>query len=403
MSRKFKRMSSAVTAFCMMAAMAVPFGSASITADAVTWKCGDVDNDGRVTMTDSVQLTKYLNGMVDLVDYTKADTNGDCIVDIVDSRILTMFLGESVTSLPHTRYGGGSRYATVGAQSVNELKNYTVFDAKTGEALDGYALDPNPVVDNSRVAVGEDTRYRDDSLSGVVKIINTDGSFGTGFVVDAHTIATAAHCVFDVGKYNQSYGSFENSNSRIESIVFVNALGSVCKEITDPCEVHVPNALIVNAKNNYIDPSVYGEKMSQYDYALITVSEDLSEYACFDLGITTDGIMQDSRKLYCTGFPKYAVGADVNNEYGRNNRFTGEGYMLPDDDIAPERRLRYDIDTSGGNSGGPVYVKTDVGNTTYYTVIGIHTRYVDYGVSNGGTQMTTELLHFYKNNPYLMW
>lgn len=193
--------------------------------------------------------------------------------------------------MPYTRYGGGSQYATVGAQSVNELKNYTVFDAKTGEALDGYSLDPNPITDKSRVVIGEDTRYRDDSLPGVVKIINSDTLTGSGFVVDAHTIATAAHCVFDY-----QHGDFQNSEH------------------------------------------------------------------------------------------------------------PGKGFFMDESPLSqPARNIRYNIDTSGGNSGGPVYVKTDVGNTTYYTVIGINTYNLKDGISNGGTQMTTELLHFYKNNPYLMW
>ncbi len=406
MSRKFKRMSSAVTAFCMMAAMAVPFGSASITADAVTWKCGDVDNDGKITTVDVVQLTKYLNGMVDLVDYTKADTNGDCIVDIVDSKILTMFLGENVTSLPCTLYGGGSPYARVGVQSVNELRNYTVFDAKTGESLDEYALDPNPITDNSRTVIGEETRYRDDSLPGVIKIIK-GASVGTGFVVDAHTIATAAHCVFD---YED--GNFQNTRHQISRIVLTDENGDVCKEIKNPCEVHVPTQFILKATN--MDPNgpdeyknaYYRDELTLYDYELITVSEDLSEYACFDLGIATDGIISDSREIYCTGYPEIAKGSSglANDWANTHNKYTGKGFFMDESPLPqPERNFRYNIDTSGGNSGGPVYVKTNVGDTTYYTAIGINVYHLNDNVSNGGVQMTTELLHFYKNNLYLMW
>ncbi len=411
MSKKRRRMSAAVTAFCMMAAMAIPFDT-SITAEAVTWRCGDVDNDGKVTITDTVQLTKYLNGMVEIVDYTKADLNADCIVDIVDSKIMDMYFGEKISSLPYTRYGGGSQYATVGAQSVNELKNYTVFDAKTGEALDGYSLDPNPITDKSRVVIGEDTRYRDDSLPGVVKIINSDTLTGSGFVVDAHTIATAAHCVFDY-----QHGDFQNSEHPVKKIVLTDNDGNVSKEITGVCEVHVPNKFIVTStemdrnQDDEYKNAYYREKLTPYDYALITVSENLSEYACFDLGIATDGIMSDSREIYCTGYPGAifkeggsSSGTMVNDWSNRHNKYTGKGFFMDESPLSqPARNIRYNIDTSGGNSGGPVYVKTDVGNTTYYTVIGINTYNLKDGISNGGTQMTTELLHFYKNNPYLMW
>jgi len=88
----------------------------SVTADAEEWKCGDVDNDGQLTMMDQVSLNKYLAGKIELVDYTKADTNADCLVDIADSKILLMRLANHVSALPYTRYGGGSQYANVGAK-----------------------------------------------------------------------------------------------------------------------------------------------------------------------------------------------------------------------------------------------------------------------------------------------
>ena len=52
---------------------------------------------------------------------------------------------------------------------------------------------------NARAVIGDDTRVVDFSKSGVVKInftaSNGESYWGTGFVVDEHTIATAAHCV----------------------------------------------------------------------------------------------------------------------------------------------------------------------------------------------------------------
>lgn len=408
MKNKIK-LSSLMIAACMSVGMAVPLNLGSTTADAATWKCGDVDNDGQVTMMDQVRLNQYLIGMIELTDYTKADTNADCMVDIVDSNILRMRLAEQVSSLPCTTYGGGSQYANVSTQSVNESRGYTTFDAKTGEGKNGYFLDPNPVVDNSREVIGdEDSRYRDDSLPGVVKIID-NYSINTGFVIDAHTIATAAHCV---------YGGLEQfeSNKQLKKILILDNSGNVEKTITNIYETHVPNKYIVNMmvyNNTSKSDEVRGEHFQiahAYDYALITVEEDLSEYACFDLGIPTDGMMSDSQKLYCTGFPAYIKDGkhpDAVNNFTKHERFTGEGFMKPDaNEPFPEREIYYDIDTYGGNSGGPVYVKNTIGNTTYYTVIGIHTRYIDENNDkvyemNSGTQMTTELLHFYKNNPYI--
>lgn len=405
MKNKIK-LSSLMIAACMSVGMAVPLNLGSTTADAATWKCGDVDNDGQVTMMDQVRLNQYLIGMIELTDYTKADTNADCMVDIVDSNILRMRLAEQVSSLPCTTYGGGSQYANVGVQSINESEEYTVFDAKTGAGKSNYTLDSNPVVDNSRLIIDKDTRYRDDSLPGVVKII-INNSFGTGFVVDAHTIATAAHCLY------HGEETF-NSNTQLKKILILDNSGNVEKTITNMHSTHVPNIYINNMivyRKNHNELGLEHYKIANaFDYALITVEEDLSEYACFDLGIPTDGMMSDSQKLYCTGFSDIIADGEHDdgdvNTLTKHERFTGEGFMKPDaNEPFPEREIYYDIDTRPGNSGGPVYVKNTIGNTTYYTVIGIHTRSAngDNYKLNSGTQMTTELLHFYKNNPYIEW
>lgn len=407
--RKTKKLSALTIAACMSVGLAVPLNVGGVTADAAAWKCGDVDNDGQLTMMDQVSLNKYLAGKIELVDYTKADTNADCLVDIVDSKILRMRLAEQISALPYTRYGGGSQYASVGAKSVNESRGYTTFDAKTGEGKNGYFLDPNPIEDNTRAIIGEDTRYRDDSLPGVVKII-TERSSATGFVVDAHTIATAAHCVYD------GLEPFK-SDTKLKQILILNKSGDVEKKIDNNIyETHVPNKYITNINDCNSVHGVIGDEKSKiadaYDYALITVKDDLSKYACFDLGIVTDGIMSDSQKLYCTGFPAIIIDGDSSGEVNtstKHKRFTGEGFMMPDvNQPFPERKIYYDIDTYGGNSGGPVYVENTIGDTTYYTVIGIHTRRVtekregEY-YANAGVQMTTELLHFYKNNEYIEW
>ena len=390
--RKTKKLSALIIAACMSVGLAVPLNVGGVTADAAEWKCGDVDNDGQLTMMDQVSLNKYLAGKIELVDYTKADTNADCLVDIVDSKILRMRLAEQISALPYTRYGGGSQYANVGAQSVNESEGYTVFNAKTGNYMSSYTLDANPIKDNTREVLGKDDRYRDDSLPGVVAII-VNGQVGTGFVVDAHTIATAAHCVYALG--NESH---ENSKMKVEKIVILDRKGNVEKEITDMYAAHVPD--------KFIDKSSRDTRV--YDYALITVEEDLSEYACFDLGLATDGMMSDSQKLYSTGFP-----SKLGNNKNVQKRFTGEGFMKPNINLPfPERRICYDIDSTGGNSGGPVYVKNTIGTTTYYTVVGINAysidadnngSYYDDNDLNSGTRITTELLHFYKNNQFIEW
>ena len=412
-----KKIVAAVAAVCVCSGMVMPMKG---SADGVL--LGDVNNDGMVSMLDVTHLNRYLAGQVELVDYVRADVNANCVVDAIDANILTQYITESISSLPYIGYGGGSSYASVGAASVNTLKGYTIFDATNGDMVGSYYLDSNPLSTNSRGVIGTDTRYGDDSLSGVVKLIIKDldsgkCSFASGFVVDEHTIATAAHCVF-----NTSMGSYSNSKASIEAILVLNNVGGIGQVLTGAYDVHVPNAFITN-----YDP--YGTVHRGYDYAMITVSESLTPYANFNLGVMTDGMMSDSELMYCTGFP-YIVDdgiadADdiVNNivkpenvydPENRHKKFTGTGTIIHDSSsnvsnlgLPTDRTFYHNIDVGSGNSGGPVYTVTTVGTTKYYTVVGILTgggpNTTDESGYNYATQMTTELLHFYKNNPNIAW
>lgn len=61
----------------------------------------------------------------------------------------------------------------------------------------------------------------------------------------------------------------------------------------------------------------------------------------------------------------------------------------------------YNTDTAGGNSGSPVYVRNPDGTNT---VIAIHTYGYDPNTDifdNSGTRITTDILKFVYNNPYL--
>lgn len=306
---------------------------------------------------------------------------------LVSAFVAVLMLVLSVTS-----------YASMEVSAVNSLKNYKVFDAQSGLEVGGYYLEANPYEDNTRGVIGEDTREADYSLDGVVKIVTSE-DVGTGFVVDDHTIATAAHLVFD-----KDNGTLADSNVIIQQILIVTGEEQVERKITSAYDVHVPSKYITSS-----NPECYA-----YDYALITVSDELidgkwkalEDYTCFNLGIMTDGIVNSKKQLvYCTGFPRWVDADQVNFDEFHNQKFTGSGYVISN--LAPdlERRFCYDIDTTPGNSGGPVYVKTTYDGVEYYTVIGIHNYSLDtdndgqFDDESSGIRMTTDLLHFYKNNP----
>lgn len=249
------------------------------------------------------------------------------------------------------------------AMATNSSIAYTVCNAQTGAQLRTYTLDPLAEKVNTRSVIGTDERVIDWTKSGVVKIMNSNNYIGTGFVVGDHVIATAAHCV---------------KGLKISEILLFNSDGSVSLHAT-PVEAHYPT--------NYSTDNL--------DYALITVEEDLSDYACFSLGVTLDSIGSSNQAVSVTGFP-----GDLNNNHTQHTMYTGNGIILSADD----EQLFYTADTGGGNSGGPVYVTESRCGYTYFTVIAIHA-YLPHGGKEGnrGTRITTDEIHFYMNNPNLNW
>ncbi|MDD5947713.1 MAG: serine protease [Oscillospiraceae bacterium] len=221
---------------------------------------------------------------------------------------------------------------------------------------------------SSRIVIGNtDSREVDFSKSGVVKLIYGD-SFGTGFVVDSHVIATAGHCAMHA----------------IDSILLFNSDGTVALSAT-PIERHVPYEYEISAD----DHEYYN------DYGLITVEEDLTDYIQFNLGIALDQAIMNNQAVSVTGFPGMVQNATVNTPTV-HGMYTGSGTLVNSNSSTDCSiyRLKYDADTSGGNSGGPVYVTTTYGGNTYYTAIAIHTT-----SGNSGVRMNRDVICFYLNNP----
>ena len=264
---------------------------------------------------------------------------------------------------------------SVSAENLNEGRTYYVFGSD-GAYEKSYTLSAVSNVSSSSSASttafvgGTDDTYSDYSMNGVVKIINSNSGIGTGFVVDEHTIATVGHVVY-------ADGTSGDSSKYPTEIIFYDTDGNETKTITNITSVHIPKAYIDNGE-------------TQYDYALIEVEEDLSDYMCFNLGIMLDEFITSNTTIYVTGF-----------YYGEECR-TGVGTIIADDGAlcsTSDGEIRYTADTIGGMSGSPVYLKTTFYGKTYYTVIGIHSG--GYSSSNGGARMSTTLIQFYLNNPNL--
>lgn len=285
---------------------------------------------------------------------------------------------------------------TIPSNGTNTARSYKVFKASTAEEIGTYSLtvehgeQPSP-----RAVIGNDDREIDWTKSGVVKICGYDKdgnptSLATGFVVGKHAIATAAHVVT---KYNFGGVStpiplycikFFDEHGEVERILKASA-----KKVN--MTYHVPEAYL-------------NESAPIYDYAVITVSYDLSEYQCFDLGYVRDSLIgSESSNVFVTGFPD-EVGGNTVNTYDKDNMYTGKGKLLSPSVVredASNDLIYYDVDTSGGNSGGPIYIEETVRGKTFYTAIGsiVDGDRTDPYTYNFGVRYNSDILKFYKGNP----
>ena len=280
-------------------------------------------------------------------------------------------------------------YANSKSEAANTSVKYRIFNAKTGVQIgDDYTLNALKSEDNSRAVIGEDERVIDWTKSGVAKII-TSTSLSTGFVIDDHTITTAAHCVHGYNKGNPK-------PKKISKILLFDINGNVTLEAT-PVEYHVPIEFINNVtKNGY---------QALSDYALITVKEDLSAYACFNLGVPLDSFVNSNSVVTVTGFPGTwgKPGEEMTvNTVTKHMMYSGNGKMYDGTDSI----IRYEADMTPGDSGGPVYITESAYGETYYTVVAINIAEpdVDNPEYNIGTRITTDLIHFYSaNNTNIKW
>lgn len=197
----------------------------------------------------------------------------------------------------------------------------------------------------------------------IVVRINVSG--GTGFIIDGHTIVTAAHCVYD--KTNKIFLDL--------SISILNENNVVIDTIY-PKYAHIPQQYATNCT-------------ASYDYALIYVEEDLSEYGVFSLGVARDGLINNNTSVTVSGYPQYDMNNDGIVEWGQRYKSNGNITNIT------SSRIKYNADTSGGTSGGPVYIENTYYGVDYKTAIAIHTSAGNYGV-----RITSDILKFYNANPY---
>lgn len=378
-----------VLSAAMVAAASVMSFSGS-AAQNVTYN--DPNGDGKIDMSDAVLIMQYLSGAITPENVDKLDFDNNGVVTPMDSYKVQMYKLQMLDqeSTPGV-YGSpaavtpqgdsSATYRVYNAQTLTELtsKKYTL-----NESTKYYNDSGNSI--NARYVMGTDDRVIDWTKNGVVKLMSPtaeSGYIGTGFVVGKHTIATAAHCVFNGNtlkpKYISSIKFFDNNGNNVMDVV--------------PKEYHVPEQYV------YFPHS----PQTLYDYALITVEEDLSDYMQFDLGAVLNYSPNHNIAVTNTGFPGELENPDGSvisvNDADHHNKYSSTGSITATD----PRDFIYNADMSEGNSGGPIFCTENINGQTYYTVIGINSYELENDKtgdrSNIATRVTTELIRFYKQNP----
>lgn len=366
----------------------------------------DVNRDGYVNVRDASAIASYCNGSLYADDYNRFDTDRNLVVNPMDQqRVLSKISGYSHSSLYYSRERGAcltaptvSGFTPDSAASSIGSRDYMRYSYAQGRQLSNYALTPTTNMltstssnANTRAVIGNDEREPSKVKEnfGIVTI-ECNGGWGTGFIVGDHHIATAAHCVYD-----EDIKQWKN----ITKINTYSQTGNKFGTLT-PVEVHVPRLFPITA-----DTTPTSENM--YDYALITVEEDLSNYLQFDLGVTynVNATNYTNIPIYVTGAPGYKPNVIyVKNELMQ--LYTAEGRVISrqcdtNELLTNTSLLYYDTDAKDGQSGAPVYTitkNTINGQLSYtYTVIAVHSG----GIANSrnwGSLITKYHLQFYKNN-----
>ncbi len=353
-----KKLISAIAAISLAVSSAVSLTSSASENNATTTypvhSC-DVNQDGETNMSDAVAIMQYLAGNRNISDPSVADFDNDGFISEVDVYMLREdLLGYTVNVNPE--------YTSSSTVLRNTTMRYNRYNATSGSLLETYTVSAVPSVTDtsSRSIIGVDTRYPDYSHTGICEITTTDGEVGTGFVASDDTILTAGHVL---------------KNKRIARIKFYNSSNNV---------VFTANAQNYSIPTNYVEGTYT-------DYALISVSNDLSAYNVFGFGYALSRAVSVQANVSVTGF--------IDNE--THNEYTGTGRLQS---ASGRNELKYTCDTVDATSGAPIYTDIVYEGHHYYTVIGIHTsgRVVgnieNYYAYNSGVRMCPNIRNLIRVN-----
>lgn len=356
----------------------------SMTGSSVT-TVRDPDGDGRILTSDGSFILQYLAGHFNPTSQRSLDFDGNGIISNKDATALSYYWMQLING---GNVDDSDFPAPVGADSQDVVTTRTYrrhyFSSNDASSYSQYSLTVDgydntvPPSSTPRHIIGNNDMVRDYDTAVVNLSIG-----GSGFIVDDHVIATAAHCVYDNEKKEFINSDVIVVDANNNKITFHPKYADVCSTFT------LENGYTFNAEKN--------------DYALLYVEEDLSEYGALKLGVALDEYIENNGEVIVSGFPQEYPHNYQGQPYGI--RFKAKGTLFSDSN---DERIRYNADMSGGDSGGPVYVeegfRTDNDQQfDYKTVVAINVAQNivedENQMRNIGVKITPDLLKFYNSNP----
>lgn len=315
----------------------------------------DLDDSGNIDITDAIALARFLDGdFLYAYSYEELDVTGDYLLDDNDVTAYIQYLSAHNTfsahgsvQLPDLNFE--HRSYTKHDYSTNTTSTYTLQDSTMLSSIsartEALAHRPN-TFDN----ISNDTELRDESDlpstcdDRIVRIgeeltPNDRHYLGSGFIVDSHVIATAAHCVYN----RNAVDSMKfNPHRTVYAFTYQQNADGTYNEV--PHKLHIQ---YVAVPSDYISCS--NTDVKWWDYGMIVVEEDLLEdYHAFSLGVVIEGAARskyDEPGAFDTTVVGFYSGSIVLPRY-----LTGTLYDYNDYRMTVESTIPY-----GGSSGCAVY------------------------------------------------
>lgn len=340
------------------AAAAITLTAVSLTASASDDNPCDLNGNGRTDIADAVLIMNYVGGHSDVDSPELADFDHDGFVTKVDATRLQEWL------LNQNNYVVNPPYTSGPTDLRNSNVGYFVYNATTGVQIDTQTVEQaaDPSEASPRSIIGTDDLYTGDYHKGLCKIKTskvdgTDVKEYTGFVSSDDTIMTAAQALY---------------KRKIVSIQFFNSSGNVI--------------LNANATDFRIHKKYKDAEGTFYDYALINVSNDLSEYKTFEMGYALDWAIESEANVSISGFKKDSI-----------TSYTGDGRIK--NSGTAKNELMYSCDAVDGMVGAPIFRDVVHNGSHHYVVVGINTSdNSDNNSNNSGVRICPNITNLVRNN-----